>query len=148
MSCKRKTRSRGAELPRKLSGMTSGAKLVVPCDPSRRYSNAGNDSSNNEAHFSNRKRVISMSISHIRAAFFSTSNMLSSSSTDSGDRYPIMMGRWAGQKSGISQIAFLLVEMIRKSRRRGYANTTNLHLLHTCASLCHFQGPDLMEASR
>ena len=51
--CRRITRSRGAELPRKLSGMTSAPNPVVPCDPSRRYSNAGNDSSNNEAHFSN-----------------------------------------------------------------------------------------------
>ena len=150
MFCKRTTHSRGAELPRKLSGKTSvpPVPLAVACDPSRRYSNAGNDSSNNEAHFSNRKYVKSMSISHIRAGFFNISKMLSSSSIDSKDRYHIIMGRWAGQKSGISRIGFVFVETIRKSRRRGYANMTNLHLLHTCASLYHFHGPDLRKASR
>ena len=150
MSCKRITRSCGTKLPRKLSGKMSVslAPDTVPRDPSRRYSNARNDSSNNEAQFSNRKHVISMSISHIRPGLFSTSKMLSSSSTDSGDRYQIMTGRWAGQKSGMSRIGFVFVETIRKSRRRGYVNTTNLHLLHTCASLHHFHGPGLMEASR
>ena len=154
MFCKWTTRSRGAELTRKLSGKSSAPlspleQLVVRCDPSRRYSNAGNDSSNNEAHFSNRKHVISISISHIRPGFFSISKMFSSSSTDSRDRYHRMTGRSTGQKSGISRIGFVFVETkIHKWRRRGYANMTNLHLLHTCASLYHFHGPDLRKVSR
>ena len=126
----------------------SGAKLVVPCDPSRRYSNAGNDSSNNEAHFSNRKRVISISISHIRAGFFSVSKILSASLSDSGYWYHMMTGMSVGKKSGVSQIGFVLAKMIGKSRRRGCVYTINLHLLHTSASLYHFHGPDLREASR
>src|ERR1700677_4422918 len=149
VSCKRTTRSRGAELPRKLSGKTNVPlpSVAVLCDFSRRYSNDGNDSSNNKAHFSKRELVTSMSISHTRAGFFSISEMLSSSSADR-DLYHMMTGRAEGQKSGVSRIGFLFVETIRKSRRRGYPNTTNLHLLHTCASLYHFHGPDQSEASR
>ena len=146
--CRRITRSRGAELPRKLSGMIRAPHLVVLCDPSRRYSKAGNDSSNNEAHFTNRKRVISISISHIRAGFFSVLKILSASLSDSESRYHIMTGMSAGKKSGVSQIGFVFVKMIGKSRRRGCIYTINLHLLHTCASLYHFHGPDLREESR
>ena len=59
------------------------------------------------------------------------------------------MGRSTGQKFGVFRIEYLFVDMTRrKGRRRGYANMTNLHLLHTCASLYHFHGPDLREASR
>ena len=148
MFCKRITRSRGAELPRKLSGMTSAPNPVVPCDPSRRYSNAGNDSSNNEAHFSNRKRDISMSISHIRAGAVSVSKILSVSLSDSGYRFHIRTGMSAGKKSGVSQIGFVFAKMIGKSSGRGCVYTINLHLLHTCASLYRFHGPDLREASR
>ena len=123
-------------------------------DRSRRWSNAGNDSLNDKANFTNIEGVMSRSISHIRAGFLRMSEILSSSL---GVRigwdavwawgYQMATGR-TGQNVGAFRTGLLYVKTIRNSRCRGYANTTDLHLRHTCASLCHFHGLSSVAACR
>jgi len=132
MPCKLRYRRRGVDPPRNESEITGN---ISSNDSIAQYSNAGNGPciTVSNAELETHQKLIR----DTRSLSLSASMILS----PPGLPLEIMTIGNSGQISSMFLTGLVYVQRSCRSRRRGDANTTFLHVRHTCTSVCHQSYP-------